>query len=48
VALAWSRFDEATRARAHASYLRAIAPWRLGDAYELPGEFVVALATTSG
>jgi ubiquinone/menaquinone biosynthesis C-methylase UbiE len=41
VALAWSRFDEPTRARARAAYLEAIAPWRVGGGYRLPGEFVV-------
>lgn len=41
VALAYSRFDEATRAEAQAEYLASIAPYRRGDAYEIPGEFVV-------
>ena len=45
VALAWSRFDAATRARAHASYLAAISPWRRPDGgYRIPGEFVVVVA----
>jgi ubiquinone/menaquinone biosynthesis C-methylase UbiE len=47
VALAWSRFDGATRARARAAYLEAIAPWRVGDGYRLPGEFVVVAARAS-
>ena len=42
VALAYSRFDEPTRAEAHAEYLASIAPYRRGDGYEIPGEFVVA------
>lgn len=42
VALAYSRFDTATRAEAGSEYLHAIEPWRRGDRYELPGEFVVA------
>jgi ubiquinone/menaquinone biosynthesis C-methylase UbiE len=42
VALAYSRFDGATRDSAHAEYLTSIAPWRSGDGYEVPGEFVVA------
>jgi ubiquinone/menaquinone biosynthesis C-methylase UbiE len=42
VALAWSRFDAATRARVRAGYLAAIAPWRTGTGYRVPGEFVVA------
>ena len=41
VALAYSRFDAATRAEAHAAYLAAIAPYRLGNRYEIPGEFVI-------
>jgi SAM-dependent methyltransferase len=45
VALAWSRFDAATRARASERYVEAIARWRVGDGYELPGEFVLARAT---
>jgi ubiquinone/menaquinone biosynthesis C-methylase UbiE len=41
VALAYSRFDASTRAEAHAEYLAAIAPYRLGNRYEIPGEFVI-------
>ena len=44
VALAWSRFDAATRARVRANYLRAIEPWQLGSGYRIPAEFVVATA----
>jgi len=44
VAMAWSRFDTATRRRVQARYLRAIAPWRVGQGYRMPGEFVVAVA----
>lgn len=44
VALAWSRFDAAARARASARYLERIAPHRQGDGYALPGEFIVAIA----
>jgi len=45
VALAWSRFDAATRARVRAKYLAAIAPWRQPDGgYRIPGEFVVVVA----
>lgn len=44
VALAWSRLDEAARARARASYLSAIAPWRDGDGFAVPGEFVIGQA----
>jgi hypothetical protein len=41
VAMAYSRFDEATRAGAHADYLESIAPFRRGEGYAIPGEFVV-------
>jgi len=44
VALAWSRFDEATRDRVCSRYLESIEPWRHGRGYALPGEFVVVLA----
>jgi ubiquinone/menaquinone biosynthesis C-methylase UbiE len=41
VALAYSRFDEATREAAHDEYLASIAPFRDGAGYRIPGEFVV-------
>lgn len=41
VAMAYSRFDEATRAGAYAEYLESIAAFRRGDGYAIPGEFVV-------
>lgn len=41
VALAYSKFDEAARESAHAEYLASIAPYRVGDGYGIPGEFVV-------
>jgi SAM-dependent methyltransferase len=41
VALAWSRFDAATRERVCARYLGSIAPWRVGSGYRMPGEFVI-------
>jgi ubiquinone/menaquinone biosynthesis C-methylase UbiE len=45
VALAWSRFDAATRARVRATYAAAIAPWRQPEGgYRIPGEFVVVVA----
>jgi SAM-dependent methyltransferase len=44
VAMAWSRFDAATRRRVQARYVDAIEPWREGDSYRLPGEFVVLVA----
>jgi ubiquinone/menaquinone biosynthesis C-methylase UbiE len=44
MALAWSRFSDETRARARERYLAAIEPWRCGERYEVPGEFVVVTA----
>jgi ubiquinone/menaquinone biosynthesis C-methylase UbiE len=41
VALAWSRFDDEVRARVRRRYIEAIADWRHGHGYRLPGEFVV-------
>ncbi len=43
VALAYSRMDEPTRQVAHKEYLDSIAAYRDGKAYNVPGEFVVAL-----
>jgi ubiquinone/menaquinone biosynthesis C-methylase UbiE len=48
VALAWSRFDEATRRRVTASYLEAIAPWRDGPGYRIPAEFLLAVGRAAG
>jgi ubiquinone/menaquinone biosynthesis C-methylase UbiE len=42
VALAYSRFDDETRDSAHREYLDSIAPYRRGDGYAVPGEFVIA------
>lgn len=42
VALAYARFEDATREEAHAEYLASIEPYRNGDGYDIPGEFVVA------
>lgn len=42
VAMAYSRFDDETRRSAHSDYLESIAPFRDGDGYAIPGEFVVA------
>jgi ubiquinone/menaquinone biosynthesis C-methylase UbiE len=41
VALAYSRFDAATRGEAHDEYLASIAPFRRPGGYSIPGEFVV-------
>jgi len=44
MALAWSRFDEATRAKVWRRYVGSIAKWRHGSGYRIPGEFVVVRA----
>ena len=44
VALAYSRFDDATKQAVHGEYLDSIAAYRVGDGYRIPGEFVVAAA----
>jgi ubiquinone/menaquinone biosynthesis C-methylase UbiE len=44
VALAWSRFSAETRARVSRRYLEALDPWRRGDRYRVPAEFVVVAA----
>jgi len=44
VALAYSRFDADTKASAAVDYLESIAPFRDGDGYRIPGEFVIVAA----
>ena len=41
VAMAYSRFDEKTKTEAHKEYHESIEPYRVGEGYEIPGEFVV-------
>ncbi len=41
VALAYGRFDAATRLAVREDYLRSIERFRRGEGYEIPGEFVV-------
>lgn len=48
VALAYSRFDDATKQAVHGEYLRSIAACRIGEEYRIPGEFVVAVAVKPG
>ena len=43
VALAHSRFDEPSRESAYAEYLESIEPYRQGEAYHVPGEFVAVV-----
>jgi ubiquinone/menaquinone biosynthesis C-methylase UbiE len=47
VALAYSRFDPATRDEVHAEYLESISAYRAGEGYIVPGEFVIARADKS-
>ncbi len=41
VALAYSRFAEVDRIGAHAEYLESISAYRQGEAYDVPGAFVI-------
>lgn len=45
VALAWSRFDEEVRVAVRERYEHAIEPWRSGQGYRIPGEFVIVAGT---
>ena len=42
VAMAYSRFTDEVRSEVHAEYLASIAPFKKGQGYVVPGEFVVA------
>lgn len=42
VALAYQKFDEQTRNKAHTEYLDSISEYRNGNGYKMLGEFVVA------
>lgn len=48
VALAYSRFDEATRLSVRAEYLATIDPWRHGERFEIPGAFVIGSGQRPG
>src|SRR5262249_18690769 len=41
VAWAYAHFDRETREAAHTEYLKTIEPYRCGEGYSIPGEFVV-------
>ncbi len=43
VALAYSRFDAATREEVHVEFLVSVEPYREGDTWNIPGEFVYAV-----
>jgi hypothetical protein len=45
VALAYRRFSESMKAEAHKEYLDSLSPYRQGEGYSVPGEFVVAAGT---
>jgi ubiquinone/menaquinone biosynthesis C-methylase UbiE len=45
VAMAYSRFDDATRQRARADYIASIEQFRAQGGYRIPGEFVVTRAS---
>lgn len=44
VALAYHKFSESVKDEVHADYLASIAPYRNGEGFDVPGEFVVARA----
>ena len=44
VALAYQKFDDQTKEEIHREYLDSISPFRSGEGFEIPGEFVVAYA----
>lgn len=48
VALAYSRFDSHTKSSARVEYLASIEPYRDGDGYRIPGEFVIVNARLRG
>jgi len=41
VALAYNKFDDSTKEQVHSDYLACLVPYKKGDGYEVPGEFVV-------
>lgn len=43
VALAYRKFDDKTREEANAEYLETIEPFRNGNGYDIPGEFVIVM-----
>ena len=43
VALAYNRFDDATKQAVHTEYLQSIAGFRIGEGYRIPGEFVATV-----
>ena len=43
VALAYDRFSRDTKDKAHKEYLVSLEPYRAGESYSVPGEFVVVV-----
>lgn len=43
VALAYSKFNDTMKEEARAEYLESIEPFKKGNAYSVPGEFVIAI-----
>lgn len=41
VALAYSRFEAATKQRVRNAYLRSISPYRIAEGFSIPGEYVI-------
>jgi len=41
IAMAYSRFDDLTRDQVHQEFLDSLAPFREGEGYRIPGQFVV-------
>ena len=44
VALAYHKFSETTKEKVDEAYLRSLSPYKKGEGYEVPGEFVIAKA----
>jgi len=47
VALAYQKFSDSIKEEVHAAYLRSLLPFKKGEAYEVPGVFVVARGYSS-
>jgi len=45
VALAYHKFNGLTKERVHTDYLTSLSPYKNGEGFEVPGEFVVARAS---
>jgi ubiquinone/menaquinone biosynthesis C-methylase UbiE len=45
VALAYHKFSDEVKQEVHADYLASINPYKKGEGYEVPGEFVIASGT---